>query len=632
MPPRNMWRRPKTTKVYLQMPLSERIALLCPDFKILDLSLLDDGTHVGQPGVGLLFLHGERMEAFPMHATAYRAVEVGLPIYAIRNRTAEGTHIEVEAFCKKMRNPDICFRVTLTNDTSRPLKGTLGLLPRSGQEKYMLNQHQEGYSPYRPNHKNWYMLKRTWKRTAPCVAESDMGTLYLQGIEDSCSWQTQSYNGHSFEAADYFCVSYALAPNETLNFTGILHADPNRREESLAFDYDVERKKVKEEWNFITSSIQRRPNTAQVKYQNVFLHCAVQCMQMLAHYQGSDLIATRQGDVGRFVWPYEGVQVLIMLDRIGLSEHTGAAYRYYCERWFVREGENRGMIQSQAGWENFTGSVMWGISEHLKYVYSKEEFLYFLPYLVAMRDWIQRKRTADRTNGYDGIFPCGKGSDWGEIGQFWTFTDSHNVMALQSMAEMLLLYQNEEYETTLSLCEAYRTRLIQIRDELYAGHETEESYIFPHMLGIPFEDSENYSYYTDGAPYLLYTGLIAPGSRMQQQMESFFLSRGQFENGLTGRMTSCSSMWDEAYFGGYGDVWYTMQSETYWIKAWMACGEQEKALNSLHALMRYGMTKEFVIAERYCSIEPWYSPWQPNGSGSARMLEILLTCFGEKRD
>jgi hypothetical protein len=113
-------------------------------------------------------------------------------------------------------------------------------------------------------------------------------------------------------------------------------------------------------------------------------------------------------------------------------------------------------------------------------------------------------------------------------------------------------------------------------------------------------------------------------------MEAFFRIRGQFEKGLTGRMTSCASMWDEAYFGGYGDVWYTMQSETYWIKAWCACGERDKAKETLDACLYYGMTEENIVAERYCSINPWYNPWQPNGSGSSRVIEIMQLYFGRK--
>ena len=115
-----------------------------------------------------------------------------------------------------------------------------------------------------------------------------------------------------------------------------------------------------------------------------------------------------------------------------------------------------------------------------------------------------------------------------------------------------------------------------------------------------------------------------------EQMENFFVKRGQFEKGLTGRMTSCSSMWDEAYFGGYGDVWYTMQSETYWVKAWCNACQREKAKTTLDAMLYYGMTEQYVVSERYCSINPRYSPWQPNGSGSSRVLEMLLAYFGQE--
>jgi len=202
-------------------------------------------------------------------------------------------------------------------------------------------------------------------------------------------------------------------------------------------------------------------------------------------------------------------------------------------------------------------------------------------------------------------------------------------MGLEAMCKCLKLFESSEYTATKEMCDDYRKTLENIRDELYSGHENDDMYILPHELGIPFEDSENYSYYTDGAPYLLYTGFIEYGSKMMQQMENFFVKRGQFEKGLTGRMTSCSSMWDEAYFGGYGDVWYTMQSETYWLKAWCGCKEYQKAKTTLDAMLYYGMTEEMVVSVRYCSINPRYSPWQPNGSGSARGIEMLLEYFGE---
>lgn len=207
------WQRPKTTKVYLQRPLSERIALLCPDFKLLSLPLQDNGLHVGQLGVGLLLLHGEEMVGFDLDETVFRPVECGIPIYETVNRGECLT--KFEAFALGERNPTLYFRVTLENDSDERVESSIGLLPRSGQEKYMLNQHQEGYSPYRPNEKNWYMLKRTWLSSGRRIAESDMGQLY---VDIDADWITRSKNGHSFAAADYFKIDYSLDKGESFSF------------------------------------------------------------------------------------------------------------------------------------------------------------------------------------------------------------------------------------------------------------------------------------------------------------------------------------------------------------------------------------------------------------------------------
>lgn len=620
------WLRPRTTKVYLHRPLSERIALLCPDFKILSLSLLDNGTHVGQPGVGVLFLHGDEPVGFDLDKTEYREVEYGLPIYEVINRGECLT--KIEAFAGGERNPTVYFKVTIVNDSDETVSGNIAVMPRSGQEKYMVNQHQEGYSPYRPNEKNWYMLKRTWEQTEDRAAKSDMGYLRLSDNCLTTEWVSESKSRHSFAAADYFDVKYTLSAWEKVTFTGAIRAN----EPIGNFDYKKKRAEAVDFWQETVEKIKYLPDTDDEKYLGIYKHCAVQCMQMLARYEGQDRVSVRQGDIARFVWPYEGVQVLTNLERAGIYEYSYDAYCGYLERWFIIDGEDHGKIGSTAGWDNFTGSVLFGICEHLKNADSKREFRHFLPYITAMRDWIDRRRMSPREDGYERIFPVGTGSDWSERGQFWTFTDSHNCMALRSMCEMLLQYGSEEYERTKAIFDDYSEVIEDIRDLLFRGHEDDEYYILPHMLGIPFEDSENYSYYTDGAPYLLYTGFIEPGSDIHQKMENFFRIRGQFERGLTGRMTSCAGMWDEAYFGGYGDVWYTMQSETYWIKAWCECGEREKAKETLDACLKYGMTKENIVAERYCSINPWYNPWQPNGSGSSRVLEMMLMYFGRKEN
>ena len=613
------WQRPLTNKIYIHRPLSERLIMMCPDMKIINSSLLDNGTHVGQPGIGFILLHGENMEGFSPDKTKFTPPTPGIPIYEMTNE--EECIVRLEAFSSEGRNPKVYFKLTLENNRDFKVENSVGIMVRSGNEKYMLNQHQEGYSPYSPNYKNWFLIKRTWKESGCGEAKSGNSMIKIKG---EVPFVTGDIEGYSFYPSDYFKIDYSLMPGESVSYTGSICENG----EIESFSFEEEKAKAILFWEEMKGKIKTLPK-AEGKYLDVFYHMASQLMQMLACYEGSDLVTVRQGDVGRFVWPYEGTQVITILDRIGLSDYTFEALRYYCERWLIKEGEDKGKIGSNAGWENFTGSVIWAISAHLLATKKKLEFDYFIPHLISMRDWIERRRTSERSTGYEGIFPPGKGSDWNDVAQFWTFTDSHNVKALSYMVEALAHFGHEEYEKTLSIYESYKKAIIDIRDSLWEGHIEDEEFIFPHELGIDFCDSHTYSYYTDGAPYLLYTGFIEPGSRMMKQMENYFIKRGQFEKGLTGRMTSCESLWDEAYFGGYSDVWYTMQSETYWLKAWMASGEREKAFETLSALMYYGMTSEMVVSERYCSINPRYCPWQPNGSGSARMIEMLLEYFGE---
>ena len=165
-----------------------------------------------------------------------------------------------------------------------------------------------------------------------------------------------------------------------------------------------------------------------------------------------------------------------------------------------------------------------------------------------------------------------------------------------------------------------------IADGLYAGHENDECFIFPHQLGVPFEYTLQYCYYICGAPYLYFSGVISYKDRKFEQMENYFRLHGMFDHDLSGRMTNCS----DGDPGLYGDVYYTVNGEQIWLEAWKARGEHAKAADMMKALLRYGVTGEYIVSERYCSLDPWYSPWQPNASSCGRMIKILLDYYGER--
>jgi hypothetical protein len=42
------------------------------------------------------------------------------------------------------------------------------------------------------------------------------------------------------------------------------------------------------------------------------------------------------------------------------------------------------------------------------------------------------------------------------------------------------------------------------------------------------------------------------------------------------------------------------------------------------ATVKYSVSDEYYVGERYRDDNPWYFPWSPNASGSGRIIRMLL--------
>ena len=49
----------------------------------------------------------------------------------------------------------------------------------------------------------------------------------------------------------------------------------------------------------------------------------------------------------------------------------------------------------------------------------------------------------------------------------------------------------------------------------------------------------------------------------------------------------------------------------------------------LAATLKFAMTRELYVGERYRDDEPWFLPWSPNRSGSGRIVQMLLERYGQ---
>ena len=71
-------------------------------------------------------------------------------------------------------------------------------------------------------------------------------------------------------------------------------------------------------------------------------------------------------------------------------------------------------------------------------------------------------------------------------------------------------------------------------------------------------------------------------------------------------------------------VWYLTWGEIGWFNGWLRHGRRDLAKEVLDTCLRYAMTEECLIGERYHDCDPWFFPWCPNASGAGRIVQMFL--------
>ena len=668
------WEPPKTSRVYLHPCGSRRLVSLYPDMKITDLDLGDHGRHYNQPGFGVHLIFGSEPGDCDMERTVWDKPSSGIPVYTLNNVDAEnGCALRMTAFSvdPEQDGPSVygapdadhlpltyC-ELEIRNVNRWAVRGTAGLLPRYNEkDHYLTGLHDTGYEPYNPTIGQWYL---SWQNRfsplpeTPAVdaadgcgsvdgspraasSETGYGWMYLLEREGgTVRWVSRDEQKDRFRAHDYYRFDYALAPGGTAVLRFVMRRKAPAR--TAAWDgtvpsYADALLSFRRFWEGIQARVTCLPDTEGL--DDLFRHNIAVSLQMLQRYERCKdpaAIYCRQGDVGRFIWIWEAVHLLTLLDRVGLSEYVTDAYRMWVKNWQKTDPADpeRGLFADPyVKWDNANGSALWGMGYHLLTTGDPALFAEFREPMLSALGYIRYRRDPVKAapGEVKGLFSSGQASDWGEIGQHWTYTDAVNVWGIGFMADAFERFGDPEAPAVRAEYEEYRSVVQGVLDRFAAEHRGERSYNMPHILGTPFEKSYNHCFSTDGAPYLIRLGFMDPHSEIFEQMEAFYREIGMLddEHGLSSRMTNddCGSP------GLYGNVYYTGVSEICWIEAWKARGEAEKAEAYLRGLLKYNITSEYIVSERYASVDPWFTPWQPNGSGAGRLNGFLLDYYGER--
>ncbi|HOL50029.1 MAG TPA: hypothetical protein PLW07_05570, partial [bacterium] len=350
-----------------------------------------------------------------------------------------------------------------------------------------------------------------------------------------------------------------------------------------------------------------------------------QCLQMFVKDE-HNIARPRQGGRWAGVWPVEAMEFLIAFDLLGLFHWSEKGYRFFVKHQ-EKDGEHKGRFNSylSAQWENITGGVLYGLSQHLLLHKDRNCFDEFRQAMVDGFNWIRERRKKSP----NGLFPAGRPHDWGLTVQSWCFTDAINVMGVSEMAKAFSLFGDPDAEKIKKEAEEYKNCMEKMLNEIIEQQKERDEIFIPNYLGIPEKYPPVGPYFADGPTMLIRAGLIEPESEIFEKVERYFRNRGWMKNGLTGLMT-------DGLLGSYasdpwaGHTWYVSFSDLCWFEGWLKRGEKEKAFETMWAQVRYGMSEHYYMLERFADNDPSFCPWQPNASANGRLIQMLFKFFGTK--
>jgi hypothetical protein len=357
-------------------------------------------------------------------------------------------------------------------------------------------------------------------------------------------------------------------------------------------------------------------------WERIFGMMQTSILQMLIAIPGENwFIPTQGGSSERhFVWVQEAACMLRPMIRLG---HFAPVRRALDFIFSLQDGGTppEGRFTTLAGavgttgprWMNSTGSALEIAAEYYLCSRSTAFLKEYLPKILRAADWIigeiraTRKTTADgrRPLGY-GLMPFGHSTDC-DNGRVVSFTDTYTYLGLRRAAELLAAIGHERADEVSGEADLYQG---DIQAAIVALTRKDG---FIERKIVTGEKGE--SYYTGfenvaGAIHFVYTGLLDGRSERFRRYCAYFeqhCATGEFLGNID------------------SDVAYMGIGEWLWQDAYLKAGEWKKAFLANMTNLKYGMTQDTLqVQERMSRFNPGFIPWQPNGSGSGKILEMMV--------
>ena len=608
------WQRPRTTRLYIHPPKSERIFTLWREGKFcfgeIDTPITD---YLIQTSSALWFVDGEG-EQLDFRNAEYVMQPNGIPVHGLRNSVGD-LEAQWETFATCERFSTCYIKLTLTNKGDKPMTDRFGFALRTGQEKKLLFDSPDNYGSYAPKLDYWDAIPATWKQD---------GAIFRDGERTLRSWGELAFT--LCQDTGFAYADFTLAPRESRSVY-FAYAPTD----FACGDYDALREQTFCFWEKELSRINKLPEALANDPEKALLiqNLVVHILQCFCYCKGHDYLLSRQGGLQRQIWTGEADRVLEALPLIGdFDDYVEPTIDTYFNVFWTETGE---VVPFGIWWAMQTANVLYTFSRYAM-ERGKEYFVKYREQAVKSFRWMRKTRASsvDSGNLVAGLYPPLSSCDDDLVFQNWNITDPNNISGLrafwaacQQFDDPITAEVAAELDDYVAVMRKYwdlRVGKNKDSDELPAYYAPlgdnapyEKSFLFTatvwytiEAIDVPVEDCEKF------IRYLTRRKLKAGG--LYHKMPGVLGPVGSMKHGYNGV--------------GKPVVWYVSPAEFAFFLYFMRHGSRERCAEIIREQIRFAMTDEYYMVERFHEDDPWFVPWSPNASANGRLIYMLVTYYG----
>ncbi len=611
------WRKPRTTRRYLHPPLAQNMFTLWNDGKIIrgDVVHHHDWSdwYYNLKSDVLWVLHGDKDEPFDFKEAENRLPRDGVPFHGLTWRK-EGFEISLDAFCETGVRAPACFiRLEVKNDGSAKNGLPMAIMLRRMREYYAVKGSPDIYEPYdtqidyfrnsEPLEYRQSTFTNTWKSSSAVVRAAQLPA--------NVEWD------HRRSALRFVAFP---KPGEPFVITLTMGAhDGVARPE----DWEAVKGETAAFWRVELDKINRLPQSVlnDPEKKRLVQNLTVQMLQCFSRPVGSDLILPRQGGLQRFVWPWDCKDMLTPLGLIGdFGKYIEGALDFYFREYSAEDGR---IGPCKNDWVCNSGECLYSFARYCldtdnRIVWKRHRDAAFRAF-----DWICAKRAEtanDPKKGMPGLFPSACATDNPTPIQLWCFTDHSTFAGLKMFAKAAERFGDvraAEVRREADSLQGVIAGIYKKFSDAAAGSDE---------LRIPLTPDGNDDEFRKAGYFDLSQGLVLRMGLLYgyvPQTDVMKVYNWHLRNGKASPKGLCAN---HPPMKNLSDkhVWYTTSSEQHWYNCFKRIGRHDLAELVWNAVLKYSVTEEYYVGERYRDDNPWYFPWSPNASGSGRIILMML--------